>query len=126
MLDLSMLREVGKSLKVDCVGHVTDGYYLDAYEFKISQGDKVIEYIYVDKYVFEPVKVKSVKDICQDSFAVLKKSGIELVATKGEPYLWGHFDEFTSDDCDEVFKSVEVYNAYVNIISNCLDIVTNR
>ena len=33
MLDLSMLKEVGKSLKVDCVGHVTDGYYLDAYEF---------------------------------------------------------------------------------------------
>lgn len=127
MLDLSMLKEVGKTIQIDCTGHVYDyGYYTDAYEFKVSKDGKVIEYIYVDGYVFEPVKVKNVKDICEDCFAVLKKSAIDLVATGCETDLWIHFNEYESDDCEEIFKNVEIYNAYINIIENCLDIMKNR
>ena len=127
MLCLNMLKEVGKTIQVNCTGHVYNyDEYLDAYEFKLSIGDNVIEYIYVDKYVFEPVKVKNVKDISEDCFAVLKKSAIDLIATQSEEDLWIHFDEYKAEDCDEIFKNVEMYNAYINIIENCLDIMKNR
>lgn len=124
MLDLNMLKEVGKTIKIECSGHVYDyGEYLDAYEFKISKDVEVIEYIYVDRYVFEPVLVKHVQDICLDCFAVLKKSAIDIVAQGHEEDLWKHFDKYKSDDSDEIFKSVDLYNAYVNIISAYIDLI---
>ena len=127
MLDLNMLREVGKTIQIDCTGHVYDyGCYTDAYEFKVSKDGKVIEYIYVDGYVFEPAKVKNVQDICEDCFAVLKKSAIEVVAMRCEADLWEHFNEYESDDCEEIFKNVEVYNTYIDIISNCLESNKNK
>ena len=127
MLGLKMLKEVGKTLKIECTGHVYDyDNYIDGYEFKISQGNKVIEYIYIDNYVFEPVKVKNAQDICEDCFSVLKRSVIDIIATECEEYLWIHFDEYKSDDCDKIFENVEVYNAYINIISNCLKSIKNK
>ena len=122
MLDLNMLKEVGKTIKIECSGHVYDyENYTDAYEFKISKDGEVIEYIYVDRYIFEPVVVKNAKDICLDCFAVLKKSAIDIVASGHEEDLWENFDEYKSDDCDEIFESVDLYNAYVNIISAYID-----
>lgn len=124
MLDLNMLKEVGKTIKIECSGHVYDyGEYLDAYEFKISKDGEVIEYIYVDRYIFEPVVVKNAKDISLDCFAVLKKSAIDIIASGHEEDLWKHFDKYKSDDSDEIFKSVDLYNAYVNIISTYIDFI---
>ena len=127
MLDLNMLKEVGKTLHVNCTGHVYDyNEYLDAYEFEITKDGEVIEYIYVDTNIFEPVKVKGVRDISQDNFSVLKKSAINLVETCNDEMLWENFDEYKSDDCDEVFNNVDVYNAYINIIDTCLDLMQSR
>ena len=124
MLDLNMLKEVGKTIQIECSGHVYDyGEYLDAYEFKISKDGEVIEYIYVDRYIFEPVLVKHAQDICLDCFAVLKKSAIDIVASGHEEDLWKHFDKYKSDDSDEIFKNVDLYNAYVNIISAYIDLI---
>lgn len=127
MLDLNMLKEVGKTLHVNCTGHVYDyNEYLDAYEFEITKDGEVIEYIYVDTNIFEPVKVKCVRDISQDNFSVLKKSAINLVEAGNDEMLWENFDEYKSDDCDEVFNNVDVYNAYINIIDTCLDLMQSR
>ena len=124
MLDLNMLKEVGKTIKIECSGHVYDyENYTDDYEFKVSKDGEVIEYVYVDRYIFEPVLVKYAQDICLDCFAILKKSAIDIVASGHEEDLWKHFDKYKSDDSDEIFKSVDLYNAYVNIISVYIDLI---